>query len=590
MGLPTGRTRRSHGSYKDDTVFARTVTSLRVSYTSLAGHHVHVRVRLNILLGWPLRITRFPLYLWLAGIYPILHLYLENFGLVRDFEVPPTIIGMILGTTLVFVAASRVILDPHKRAFYMSLLSLYFSLTGHVYVMIFMPKSLFIWNAATVVGLILLMMALHKLLPRHNYAQFSAPFNLILAAMLALQIITLASRMVAAGKYDQVSAAYAWQGAGRSANEQAYDSSARPDIYYIIPDGYPSDSWLRSAMNYDNSEFTAALKDRGFVIAEHAQSNYAASLLSLASTLNMQYFEGNPSNFNDVDYLRLSIATSEVARQFQRLGYTYVQFVSGLFSPSPLADINREFTPNGPIDILREDTSLGARALNDLRQSGNASWEVDFFFRMPFISTYIDTTALRIIRSQLEKLRWGPELPPYDASAPERFLASVDEIRSIVAMPEATFTIVHLLKPHYPVSFNENGEIIEWISQPSPDEFFAELGFVNAKFLEMIDVILQSSKHQPVIIFQADHGSTYGHSASPDNRTTLFDVYAAYFLPDSFGTDIPASFTLINTFPLIMNEIFEADITLKDNRLIELLVGWDVPFEQKDVTEEFARN
>ena len=379
--------------------------------------------------------------------------------------------------------------------------------------------------------------------------------------------------------------------AGNEPQKKSNDSPAsRPDIYYIIPDGYPSDAWLLFAMNYDNAEFTKALKDRGFIVADHAQSNYGASLLSLASVLNLRFFEDNPSNFSDVDYLRLTIATSEIARQLQRLGYTYVQFVSGVFSPSPLADINRDFTPNGPIDILREDTSLGAKALNELRQSGTALWEVDFFFRMPFISTYIDTTALRIIRSQLEKLRWGPESPPYDASAPERFLASIDEVRSIVAMPEATFTIVHLLKPHFPVSFNEYGEIIEWIYQPSPEEFFAEFGFANAKFLEMIDMILQGSENQPVIIFQADHGSTYGHSASPENRSTLFDIYAAYFLPDSFAIEIPAQYTLINSFPLILNEVFGADHAPLDDRLIELLVGWDVPFKQEDVTEEFAHN
>ena len=59
----------------------------------------------------------------------------------------------------------------------------------------------------------------------------------------------------------------------------------------------------------------------------------------------MRYFEDNPSNFSNHDYLRLSIAASTVARKLQRTGYTYVQFVSLVFSPSPIADINRDFTP-----------------------------------------------------------------------------------------------------------------------------------------------------------------------------------------------------------------------------------------------------
>ncbi len=343
-------------------------------------------------------------------------------------------------------------------------------------------------------------------------------------------------------------------------------------------------------MNYDNSEFTEALQDRGFVVAAHAQSNYGSSLLSLASVLNMRYFEDNPSNFSGYDYLRLSIAASKVARKLQSLGYTYVQFVSVIFSPSPIADINRDFTPSGPIDIRKEDTNLGAKALYGLRESGTDVWEVDFYFRQPFISTYIDTTALRILRSQLEKIRWGPELPPYEANAPERFLASIDELETIAAMPEATFTIVHLLKPHHPVNFNEKGEIIEWNYAPSHDEFFAEFRFINSRFLKMIDMLLQVSQEQPVIIFQADHGGTYGRSSNANQRLTHFDVYAAYLLPDAQAIDIPSSYSLVNSFPLILNEIFDTDYAPKDDRLIEVPFGWTVPFQQQDVTEEFARN
>ena len=69
-----------------------------------------------------------------------------------------------------------------------------------------------------------------------------------------MQVITLAGRMVAARSYDQVSTAFTWGKTTRkpiSAKEN--DSPALPDIYYIIPDGYPSDASLQSAMNFDNS-------------------------------------------------------------------------------------------------------------------------------------------------------------------------------------------------------------------------------------------------------------------------------------------------------------------------------------------------
>ena len=60
-----------------------------------------------------------------------------------------------------------------------------------------------------------------------------------------------------------------------------------------------------------------------------------------------------------------------------------------------------------------------------------------------------------------------------------------------------------------------------------------------------------------------------------------FDVYAAYLLPEPHAIDFPSSYSLINTFPLILNEIVDADYPLKDNRLIEVEDGWMEPFKQR---------
>ena len=90
-------------------------------------------------------------------------------------------------------------------------------------------------------------------------------------------------------------------------------------------------------MNYDNSKFTEALNNRGFVVAHHAQANYASDTLSsLASTLNMRHYSSNPTPFFDLDLdLRLSIADSIVARQLKELGYSYIQLLSGYLIHSP---------------------------------------------------------------------------------------------------------------------------------------------------------------------------------------------------------------------------------------------------------------
>ena len=234
-----------------------------------------------------LDILHFPFYLWLLGIFPILHLYTVNFGLVKDHEVPLTIAGMLIATSLAYILADRFSPNKRKRAFYLGIWSLYFSLSGHIYVMIFIPRSLLVWNIATSVGLILLCAVLQRFMPRHSYGQITFPFNVVMATLVALQVGNLISNFWAARGYEEASDAFIRSRDEAVMAEKGLDSAERPDIYYIIPDGYPSDSWLQNAMNCDNSAFTKALESRGFVVVDHAQSNYGVTLLSLSSVLNM---------------------------------------------------------------------------------------------------------------------------------------------------------------------------------------------------------------------------------------------------------------------------------------------------------------
>lgn len=532
-----------------------------------------------------------PFYVWLLGIYPILHLYSENLGLVKDREVPYVCGVMLAATTLGFLIANRVIRSRHKTAFMLSVCSLVFSLSGHVYALVFMPRSLFLWSLLLLIVLTIFLAILWRSASSKVLEPATPAFNLILLALLAIPASNIASSYVSKSINLQLISALGYTSTAHEATPKVHNSLAHPDIYYIIPDGYPSDNWLQEAMNYDNSAFTNALEDRGFIVVEHAQCNYALTLLSLASILNMQYFGSNPSTFPDLDYLRISIADNAVARQFQELGYTYIQFLSGYLLPSPIADINREFTPQGTAEItIGQDTLPISKLENQQPPVRRRFNDISHFYKQSFLSLYVDTTYFRILASQLKKLNYRDKSAPYDLFAPERFLATIDEVKSIASMPEATFALVHLLKPHGPVQFNDKGEIRDSEPFPSHEEYFSEFLFTNKKFLQMIDSILESSTDPPVIIFQADHGSTYGEAWKPDGRSTHFDTYAAYYLPDPYSVSVPEPYTLINTFPLILNEIFGTDFGMQENRLIELQVGYRKPFEQQDVSEEFAHN
>src|SRR6266508_2690371 len=64
---------------------------------------------------------------------------------------------------------------------------------------------------------------------------------------------------------------------------------SKPDIYYIVLDGYVRADILQEMFKFDNSEFINDLQDKGFVVPVSNHSNYPVTPLSLASTLNMDY-------------------------------------------------------------------------------------------------------------------------------------------------------------------------------------------------------------------------------------------------------------------------------------------------------------
>ena len=534
------------------------------------------------------KVFRFPFYPWLLGIFPILHYYTENLSLVIDAEVLSTILFMLAGTSVVLIFCNRRLQDIHLTAVFTSLCSIVFSLSGHVYVEVFMPRSLGVWTIMLLLGLAIIGIRLSKMRSRRIFAQTTPSFNLIMLALFLIQVIRLTIGLVELSRHVDVFVQFNELASDKPNVPKVMDSPASPDIYYIIPDGYPSNSQLEATANYDNSAFSEALEDRGFVVVDHAQSNYPITIVSLATTLNMRYYSSNSSPYSDRMYLKLESANSKVSKFLLESGYTYIQLLTDTFLPSPTADIKRYFTPQGAVDIEVDLAAISGGLLNGKTIDG-AKLNIDRVIKHSFFTAYIDTTVLRLARSQLLPLIHGEQLIGYSDKEPEKFLETIDEAIRVSEMPEATFTIVHLLKPHQPVVFNEKGEHIGWIPKPSPEQFVSELKYINSRFLYLIDSILASSENPPVILFQADHSSVLG-SIPAGHRFTLFDIYAAYYIPSAYSVDFPKPYTTVNAFPLILNEVFNAGFEIQVDRLFEMTQGYREPFAQVDVTEEFLNN
>ena len=69
----------------------------------------------------------------------------------------------------------------------------------------------------------------------------------------------------------------------------------KPNVYYIIPDGYPNRQALETIYNMDNTNFYRQLDDAGFSVTHAVYSNYINTLSSVTSLLGMGHHFYNSS-------------------------------------------------------------------------------------------------------------------------------------------------------------------------------------------------------------------------------------------------------------------------------------------------------
>ena len=158
-----------------------------------------------------------------------------------------------------------------------------------------------------------------------------------------------------------------------------------------------------------------------------------------------------------------------------------------------------------------------------------------------------------------------------DIAAEGRSL-TVAELETIPAMDEATFTFAHFLKPHEPIRFDRDGNVIDYNAALSDEEyyFFEQLHFINTRILEMVDRILEESSVPPIIILQADHGSTLGYGKDKDDQGINLEILNAFYLPGYDSDQLYPAITPVNSFRVVFNLVFGTEYPLLEERFFSI--------------------
>ena len=505
------------------------------------------------------------LHPFLFVIYAVLAPLSANIGVVGVLAIRSLVTYILLAVTL-SVILRLVLKDQQQSGLLLSGMIVYFLSFGHVDALV---ANYISWNGASLVLLIIytlllslwVFFVLKKSVLLPTFTNYFNLVGIILIIFPLYNILTYSRHprlAPIASEYKQ----YIWQESGVSDfhSSIAPDQRTKPDIYYIILDSYTSADVLRDLFGYDNSGFIQELEARGFYVAKESRSNYADTIFSVSSALNLSHVNTLP------DYLRPNMEVTDRNLLLDSLSFQVKQNKASSF----LAEQGYSF-----VNFATTYERINIQS-------------ADYFEKPPSISSFNPQEAfdLILLNTTMGKAYFrlrGEENGPFQTlfdNHRARILYTLDNLDKFADQDGSYFTYVHIIAPHAPYVFGPNGEerkgadpftLLEDVigEEWSPDLYRDQVIFINKMILEVIDNILAKSDPKPIIILQADHGNRNYNVVEPSGELEMklnYSILNAYLFPGyEEKSPVYPTITPVNSFRLMFNTYFGTRLKLLED-------------------------
>lgn len=494
----------------------------------------------------------------LFAAYPVLFLWSQNLGETDPREVvTPIVVLVALAATATWLAG-RLLGDAGRAALLVTPLAFGLLMYGHVaraVAPLHVPG--FVQQAGWAVLVLGAGIAALRLAP----ARISAASGVLTRVGSVLVAITL----VLIVPFQATGIAGAAPGADDGGTLPTTTTAPKRDVYWLIFDRYGSDRAHRLLYGLDN-DLTPWLREQGFTVLDDSHANYVRTVISLAATMSMTHVADMPgvppAESRDLSFLDEQIRWSLVARQFQALGYRYVQ-IGSWWDPtrtSPLADESLHLP--GPSE---------------------------------FVSTLIDASALPAVARRLHVSTTDARRRHYDNN---RYgLDALDLVRD---EPGPKFVFGHVLLPHPPTVFDRDGSFMtadEQRSLSGRERYERQLAYTNDRLRAFLASLLAlPAEQRPIVILQADEGpespeyratrkTTWEWAAATDGDLEIkYGILNAWYLPGGEEIGLYPAMTSINTFPTLFRGYFGLDEPNLPDR-VYTSKRYGLPYDLTDVTD-----
>jgi len=523
------------------------------------------------------------IYPFLLAIYPVIALYSRLPGGLQPNTLVRPILVQLLLTAIALGLFYLAFKDFQRASLLAGLTIFYFSSTGYAYRSV--QSSL--WQDAppsthlgfVALGVIIVIVVAQpivwqKYLTKTRLVTITYYLNIVSVLVLLYPLYQIGITLYRAA--DDAKTPWKQLVNQGEAFQPLTKSNERPDIYYIILDGYSRADVLQQVYGYDNKAFINSLQERNFYIAEQSHDNYIWTMLSLSSSLNMSYLdfatEKAGAQSGNILPLHDLIQQNQVRSLLEAAGYSIVS-----------VSTDYPFT-----DWQDSDVYL-------YPYKGNPSELERFYLSLTALGAFFDP-ELPITKP----LRTFLPLPSYGTRR-DRTLFSFDKLEEIPEVGSPKFVFVHIIAPHPPFVVDRNGTPLksnipylpaDWQGSYESAEKYQELyieqlQFVNQKILANLDTILKDS-HPKVVILQGDHGG--GSLLMPTiEGSCLFErtsILNAYYFSDGKTNGLYPGITPVNSFRVVFNNYFDTQYPILPDRTYFSDIA--TPYNLTDITDQIG--
>jgi len=487
---------------------------------------------------------------FLFAIFPVLFLYGHNLYQIPLTRIVSPLVLLVVLTVVLWSALGLILKNLRLSAALISIFLILFFSYGHFYSLVREMKIggmrigdhrflMTCWAIFYGLGCLLCFRA------RSYPAPMTRFFHIMGALLILIPLIKIGADAIQCGRQGEY-APPSLSPSGKTADLRM--EGPPPNIYYIILDAYARGDILEEIYGFENHKFRDYLQSSGFYVAEESHSNYDMSLPSMASSLNYQYLDENEYRKNGLSYLRGLFKDNRVMGALNRLGYKVAAFASG-YDNTELPDADIYFTSGWSPDDFQAELINYTPIPPLLELIGGGSYQGN-------------------LQHRLHR---------------KRILYALDKIPETARLPGPLFVFAHIIAPHPPFVFDEQGNPIQlsdyYITGDAAgfrkrmgitmkeyhERYISQLKFINKKMIEMVDKLLENSLQPPIIILQADHGPRSQYvfcDLEASNLNEGLSILNAYYLPGGVHEQLFSTITPVNTFRMIFNRYFNTDLNL----------------------------